>query len=188
MYLPSLVSLLAFVPGFVSAVPTAPEISKRACTDQWPDLVVTISATAVEYGLITLSRSDGPGSNNRVAGITFNNVPAGATGCMLNFRIPPVTSPNQFAVGSNTFDVWGVSSPITSSTTWNTLPQRTTQWATMNMPEWVQPDPFQTVLMSNTCSQTMSFLLQLSDWQQGAGEVHIPQDGVQYGFWLTYNC
>ncbi|KAL1966599.1 hypothetical protein VTN77DRAFT_4010 [Rasamsonia byssochlamydoides] len=122
------------------------------------------------------------------AGITFNDVLANGTGCMLNIAIPQVTQTGEFAGGSNTFDVWRVSSPITNSTTWNTIPSRTTMWATMNMPIDVTTGPFQTVLMSDTCNETMSFYFQLSDWQQQAGFVRILQEDMEYGFWLTYGC
>jgi hypothetical protein len=190
MYILSLVSILA-VPALVFSLPGQHPGSKRACTNQWPDVVETFSQaapTTSETGTLRLARSDGPGSNTLKAGITFHNIPAGATGCMLNLAIPPVSSPNQFAIGSNTFDVRGVSSPIESTTNWNTIPPTTTLWATMNMPEGIQTSPFQTVLVSTRCSSTMSFLLQLSDWQQGAGQVWISQEPTQYGFWLTYNC
>jgi hypothetical protein len=189
MYFTPLIPLLLAAPSLASPLPTTGG-SKRSCTIQFPDVAVTfsqLSPVSSDPGIL-MARTGGPGTNDIKAGITFNGIPAGATGCMLSFALPPVTSPNEFAVGANNFDVFGVSAPITTSTDWNNQPSTTTKWASMDVPEWVQTQPFQTVLMSDTCSPTMSFLLQLSDWQQQAGQVAIPVDGVTSGFWMTYNC
>jgi hypothetical protein len=110
MYFISLFPLLLAVPPLVSSLPTTSE-SKRSCTIQFPDVVVTFSSLSPfssDPG-IQMARTAGPGTNYMKAGITFNGIPASATGCMLNFALPPVTSPNEFAAGSNNFDIFGVS-------------------------------------------------------------------------------
>jgi hypothetical protein len=80
-------------------------------------------------------------------------------------------TPNQYATGINNFDLFGVDKSVTYATNWNNQSQKTTHWASMNVPEWVMTQPFKTILMAITCSPTMRLEVELSDWQQNAGEV-----------------
>ena len=191
MHFNSLLALCASTASLAAALPTAPDapLSKRACTVLYPDVTVTFSAASPTTNLfgVALARSGGPGTNTKKAAVAFNYVPPGATGCALHYALPAVAAPDQFAQGASTVDVFGVDRPPSRTTTWNTQPRTTTQWASLNVPEYVT-GPYETVLLATTCDEARGFLFQLSDWQQQAGNVTIPQDPTTSGFWLTYNC
>ena len=191
MYFTSLLALSATAASLVAALPTSPSspLSKRACTVLYPDVTVTFtlaSPTTNAFG-VALARSGGPGTNTQKAAIAFNYIPPGATGCALHYALPAVTAPDQFATGASTVDVFGVDRPPSRTTNWNTQPQTTTKWASLNVPTYVT-GPYETVLLATTCDQAKGFLFQLADWQQQAGAVTIPQNPTTSGFWLTYNC
>ena len=191
MYLSLLFPLLAT--SLAAALPAPdPTVEKRACATQTPDIVLTFSASvpSINYPGIKMARSGGPGTNNQKAGITFSNIPNGATGCALHYALPAVTRPDQYVVpatGANNFDVYGVATPVSRTTTWANQPATTTKWASQNVPNYAS-GPFVTILLATTCDQAGSFLLQLSDWQQNAGSITIPQNPPTSGFYLTYNC
>jgi hypothetical protein len=184
--------------GLSYALPTASEdLVPRACTTRTPDVLLYWDKNnpniGTPGGTVRMERTGGPGTNTIKTGFTFNNIPQGATGCMLQFELPPVTSPNQYATGSNNFDLFSVDRPITYNINWNNQPTKTTKWASMNVPEWITTQPFKTILMSNTCASTMSFEIELSDWQQSAGKISFLNTGfkpvpIRSGFSLIYNC
>jgi len=182
--------------ALVGATPTPAQLAPRACTTVTPDVFITFTKQNPLYsspgGLVLLNRTGGAGSNVAKAGFTFNNVPAGATGCQLQFRLPAITQPNQFATGANTVNVFGVQSPITYQTTWNNPPVLTTQWGSINIPEWTT-GATETIVASNTCSSSVSYEIELADWQQNAGLVEFYNSGFDrsppnQGFFLVYNC
>ena len=188
MYHNLLLALLALPAALAAALPS-PMLEKRACTTANPSVYVTYSkpyANSNEPNTIAMQRGGGPGSNFRKAGITFN-IPAGSTGCALHFALPAITVPNQVAVGANTVDVFGASPAVTSATTWDTQPATTTKWASFNAPDYVT-GASSTILLSDTCKTTMSYVLQLADWQQNQGQVFILQSPPSSGFYMTYNC
>jgi hypothetical protein len=59
--------------------------------------------------------------------------------------------------------------------------------ASLEFPNYKSQGPFKTVLMSNACQESVSFLLELSDWQQQAGNVDFYQQAGE-GFEMVYNC
>ena len=191
MHFNSLLTALATAASLAGAFPAAEPISKRACTLRYPNFPISFTSTSPDTNTLdttlTLARTGGPGSNTGKAGLTFSGIPAGATGCALHYALPPVTTPDQFATGANNVDVFGADGPILRTTTWNNQPHTTTKYASIQVPEYVT-DRYETILLATTCNATLSFLFQLSDWQQNAGTVHIPQNPTASGFWLTYDC
>lgn len=190
-----------------SALPTAAadaepqplSLVPRACSTLGPSTINILEKGDPDHphtGLIfNLAHGGGPGSNDFISVVTFNHIPAGATGCMLQVEYPPLQYPNQIATGPATqADVWSVAPDPNSMSTWNNPPARNQFVATTIFPTAASAQGSKTILMSNTCSPTMSFLFEQSDWQQGGGSIRFynsaggNQGLPPLGFSMIFNC
>jgi len=191
-------SLLSLSYALPAAAPDATaDLVPRACSTLGPSLNVLHKATPDTSSLgptFELARTGGPNSNTIKTVVTFNYIPAGATGCMLQLQFPPLTSDNQIASGTGTqADVWSTK-PADPGATWNHPPVKDQFVATTIFPTQKNAQGFKTILASNSCSPTMSFLFELSDWQQGAGHVKFDnslggKQGLQpIGLSMIFNC
>ncbi|PWY69054.1 hypothetical protein BO70DRAFT_382601 [Aspergillus heteromorphus CBS 117.55] len=185
----------AALASLVVATPTpAAPLVARACTTIAPTIIDVLDSstpnTARPGEDLSLARS--ASANTRVSAFTFNNIPAGATGCMLEIDIPVLTENNEIAEGSSQADIW-TTSPWDSSSlpTWNNQPTLQAMVSTFIFPTGQTSSPFHTVLASNSCSSTMSFLARLSTWQTTEGHVDFQNSigGSQpIGWSLVFNC
>lgn len=94
---------------------------------------------------------------------------------MLEITIPTFDHANQIASGTATqADVW-TTDPWDDlhPPSWDNLPVRRAMVATTIFPTGVTGSVFQTVLASNVCENPMSFLFELSTWQNGVGDVGV---------------
>lgn len=178
------------------------EKTKRYCTVQRPDIINVLSASdpdnAHYTGFVNLTRTAGnPGQNTQSTALSFVYIPQGSTGCMLQFTLPALKTENQIASGTATqADIWTTEPWDRESTnpTWNNPPQKREMVATAIFPTWKTDQVFETVLASNVCSRPMSFLVELSTWQTGEGEVSFfnsrgEKPGMEViGFSMRYNC
>ncbi|MCJ1361018.1 hypothetical protein MMC16_000114 [Acarospora aff. strigata] len=194
----SLISLSHALPAAAPAPDATAELVPRACSTLGPSNINVLRKAfpdAPSTGqTFELARTGGPNSNTIKSGVTFEHIPAGATGCMLQIEFPPLTSDNQIASGTGTqADVWSTS-PAGPGVTWNNPPVKNQFVATTIFPTGKTTQGFKTILASNSCSPTMSFLFELSDWQQGAGSVKFynslgGKQGLQpIGFSMIFNC
>ncbi|KAL9110580.1 MAG: hypothetical protein Q9227_004938 [Pyrenula ochraceoflavens] len=190
----------------VSASPTPTDLSPRACTTKVVDTIDYFDKANPTIPFpgytIRLARTGGPGSNTIRTGLTFLNIPRSATGCTLHLslRAPPSNQPDRYVKsttpgqpGPNNFDVFGAASPVTYATTWNTQPRKTTLWGSVNVPYWPGASAVDQNILSTTCEETMSYVLELSDWQQNGGEVSFLHNGAKpvpldATFSMVYNC
>jgi hypothetical protein len=162
----SLLSLSFAAPApAADASPSATEdLVPRACTTIQPSFISCLDSAhpnQANSGLhYRLSRSGGPGTNNKITVMRFDNIPAGSTGCMLTYAYP---ANKALGTGSTQADLFGTKDPVSSVNNWNNKPVKTTQWASLQFPNYKSAQPFKTTVMSNTCSSSMSFLLELSD-------------------------
>ncbi|EGE82677.2 hypothetical protein BDDG_05621 [Blastomyces dermatitidis ATCC 18188] len=136
----------------------------------------------------TVARRDGV--NTRITAFTFEGIPAGATGCMLAFDSPKPTSEGQYGYGpSVTVDIWSTQPwTIPHSPTYSKQPPRDQLVATLNVPISEEQEAFHTILASNTCSHTMSFLAEYSPWQKGDGMAFWLNQPGTVGFSMVFNC
>ncbi|PYH92413.1 hypothetical protein BO71DRAFT_400572 [Aspergillus ellipticus CBS 707.79] len=191
----SISAVLAVLASTALAAPTpAGDLIPRACTTIAPTIIdildVSTPNTPSPGQHFSLART--PNTNTRVSAITFNNIPAGATGCMLEIDIPALAQDNQIASGDSQADIW-TTSPWDSSSlpTWNNQPALREMVSTFTFPTQKNTNPFHTVLASNTCSSTMSFLARLSTWQTHEGHVDFQNligGANPIGWSLVYNC
>ncbi|KAE8372209.1 hypothetical protein BDV26DRAFT_286145 [Aspergillus bertholletiae] len=191
-------SSIAFIAALFSAanaVPTPAELLPRACTTVAPSYINILDAanpnTPYPGQQFTLERGGSPLSDNKISVVTFANLPAGATGCQLAIELPPL-SKDQIAPGDIQADVRN-SSPVVDSSvpTYNNPPQKGNIVSTYIFPEGPTTQSAKTILVSNTCSTTMSWLVQLSEWQTTGGSVNFANtagNGGNIGFSLIYNC
>ncbi|KAB8278129.1 hypothetical protein BDV30DRAFT_204157 [Aspergillus minisclerotigenes] len=177
------------------AVPTPTELLPRACTTLAPAVINTLDAanpnTPYSGQQFTLERSGSPLIDNKISVLTFSKIPAGATGCRLEIELPPL-SDGQIAPSNTQADVWSADPGDGSSLpTYNHPPHKREMVATYIFPKGPTTKATHTVLASNTCSTTMSWLVQLSEWQSSAGSVNFQNsvgNGADIGFMLVYNC
>ncbi|ERF69967.1 hypothetical protein EPUS_08778 [Endocarpon pusillum Z07020] len=106
MYLstPLLTSLALGLLTAASALPTADaapnpvELAPRACTTIPPSNINILQRgdpNNPHNGLIfNIVRTGSPPRNEYISVVTFSNIPAGATGCMLSVQFPPLQYPN----------------------------------------------------------------------------------------------
>jgi len=201
-------SLLALV----SAVPTPAELSPRACSTMGPATISRLNKTTPNDNLngltFALHRNGGANSNTIKSVVSFTYIPPGATGCMLQIEIPQLPTPNNpgpIASGTGTqSDVWLITNPPTTNPydnsfiyhySWNSPPIKSQFVSTTIFPVGSPTDaPYKTFMWSGTCKQTLSFQFELSDWQQGSGDVNFydttggKQGLVPIGFRLVFNC
>lgn len=202
-------ALILSIFALASAVPTpVGELAPRACTTANVFNIAKLNKatpdTTENSSYFRLRREGGPNSNTIKSVISFTYIPPGATGCMLQIdipRLPNYYNQNPIANGSSQADVWTVKNPPRENPyeygyifeyTWNNPPVKDQFVATTIFPTESPSEPFKTYLWSGTCQQTMSFLFELSDWQQGPGHVGFYNTwGSKYtpiGFQLVYNC
>jgi hypothetical protein len=196
----SLLSLTSALPTASADADASPaELVPRACATLGPSIIDILEKGDPDHPhngqVFNLARGGTPASNNFISVVTFNYIPAGATGCMLRVHYPPFQHPNQIAIGDATqADVWSVAPDPAGVSTWNHPPARDQFVATTIFPEAASTEPFETILMSNTCKPTMSFLFEQSNWQQGGGSVQFyntlgGKQGLQpLGFSMIFNC
>ncbi|KAE8386994.1 hypothetical protein BDV23DRAFT_175029 [Aspergillus alliaceus] len=189
------VALLALIFSAAIAVPTPTELVPRACTTLAPSIIDVLDAanpnTPSPGQQFTLERSGSPLKNNKIAALTFNNIPAGATGCRLELGFPPL-SEGQIAPRDIQADIWSTDPWDSSSLpTYNHQPNKREMVATTIFPKGPTTQASHTVLASNTCSSTMSWLALLSEWQNFPGSVNFQNsigNGPEFGFSLVFNC
>lgn len=181
------------------ASPNPVALAPRACTTIPPSNINILQRgdpNNPHNGLIfNIARSGTPPRNEYIAVVTFSNIPAGATGCMLSAQFPPLRYPNQITTGPAVqADVWSVAPDRQGTSTWNNPPARREFVSTIRFPTEAGGPGLSTVLASNTCSETMSFLFEHSDWQQGGGSVYFFNTaGGNFGdrpigFSMVFNC
>jgi hypothetical protein len=186
-----LTSSLVLITAALSAAVAVP-LEQRACTTIQPtsiDVLNQAHPNTPSLGTqFTLGRTSSR-TDNIISTLTFENIPHGATGCMINILIPVLTEPNEIASGTATqADVWTVQPWTTSSPpTFNKPPVRNQFVSTTIFQTGVTSSPYATVLESNSCSPVMSLLFELSTWQQGSGFVNFANSPA-IGFSLTFNC
>jgi hypothetical protein len=197
---------------WVSAVPTPVELSPRACSTVGPSNISRLTkSTPNDYlnGLLfALHRNGGANSNTIKSVVSFSYIPAGATGCMLEIDIPKLptqNTPGPIASGTGTqSDVWLLTNPPRDNPydngfiyqySWNNPPVKSQFVSTTIFPVGTPTDgPYKTYMWSGTCKQTLSFQFELSDWQQGSGDVNFytsmgGKSGLTpIGFKMVYNC
>jgi len=186
-----LLSAAALV-GLVSALDT------RSCTTVQP---TTINRPSADYPNghsifgdqdFVVTREGSPAANTEVSIVTFDNIPAGATGCTLQVQWPNLGVDGFFAHGypgqsEITVDVYSLTTPDTSGTlTFDDLPVPDTKVSQVNFPTTASP-AFTTNLVSSTCSSSLSFLFEIDDFQGAPDSVEFTnRPGL--GFSLIYNC
>jgi len=192
----SLISLSYALPA--PAPDATADLVPRSCITLAPSKISILRkaypdtpSTGSTFGL---ARTGGANSNTIESVVTFDYIPAGSTGCMLQPQYPPLASDNQIASGTGTqADVWSTK-PSGLGATWNNPPVKDQFIATTIFPTQKSTQVFKTILASNSCSPTMSFLFQLSDWQQGAGYVDFyntlgGKQGLHpIGFSMIFDC
>jgi hypothetical protein len=203
-YLASILTLTTLASALPTATldaspePAAAALLPRACTTIPPSSINILQKGDPSHphnGLIfNLARGGNPPSNEYISVVTFTNIPPGATGCMLRVQFPPLQYPNQITIGpANQADVWSVAPDPNGLSTWNNPPARDQWVATTRFPEAKSETPTEGVLASNTCSPTMSFLFEQSDWQ-GGGSVRFYNSAggnsglPPLGFSMVFNC
>jgi hypothetical protein len=206
--------LLLFVSflTLASATPTPVELVPRACSTVGTANISKLNKTQPNDYLngqqFVLQRTGGPNSNTIKSVVSFSYIPPGATGCMLQINIPQLPIRNEpVPIASGTgvqSDVWLITNPPRDSPydnsyiyeySWNKPPVKSQFVSTTPFPTGSPTDgPYKTFLWSGTCKQTLSFQFELSDWQQGSGDVHFyntlgGKSGlVPIGFSMVYNC
>jgi hypothetical protein len=143
----------------------------------------------------TVSRAGYPPYNTQISALTFNYIPASATGCMLEIDIPALAQANQIAEGATQVDIWTTDPwDYYSLPTYNKPPKKREMVGTYIFPTQPTSAETKTIIASNTCSDTMSFLVELSGWQTQSGSVSFyntlggKQGIVPIGFRMVFNC
>lgn len=206
------VLLVASILSLTSATPTPAELAPRACAVLPPANISRLNKTMPNDYIngqdFALRRTGGPDSNTVKSVVSFAFIPPDATGCMLQINIPKLptqNNPGPIASGTGTqADVWLVNNPPRDNPydinfiyeySWNKPPSKSQFVSTTNFPTGSPTEgPYKTYLWSGTCKQQLSFQLELSDWQQGSGEVNFYNTLggkvtlTPIGFSLVYNC
>jgi hypothetical protein len=211
MAISSFYRLVLLLSSFASvwAVPTpVGELAPRACTTANVNNISKLSKATpndpFNSSLFKLHRNGGANSNTIKSVVTFTDIPQGATGCMLQIDLPQLPTqsiPTPIASGSSQSDVWLIKNPAQANPadygyiyqyTWNKPPIKDQFVSTTIFPTSSPSDAYKTYMWSGTCKQVMSFQFELSDWQQGSGDVNFYNFfGGKYtpiGFQLVYNC
>jgi len=195
-------SIASALPSPVANPEASPaELVPRACSTLGPSPIDVLEKSDPnnphDGPVFQLDRTGSSGSytNDNITVLTFNYIPAGATGCMLQVEFPPLTQPNQIASGTATqANVWTVAPDPNGVSTYNNPPVRNQFVSTLIFPTTTSTEIYKTILYSNTCSPTMSFLFELSTWQQGTGHVQFfnslgGKQGLQpIGFSMIFDC
>ena len=201
--LQNLALALAALSTLAASAPTpegSPTLEKRACESQGPSIIDVLRASTPDNAStgqqFTLDREGNPPYDTIVSAITFEYIPPGATGCMLQVEFPPLTSDNEIASGTATqADVWSTQPwNNTNPPTYNHKPVKDQFVSTVIFPTQKSTTIYKTILVSNSCSPQMSFYFEQSNWQQGTGSVNFfnslgGKQGLQpIGFSMIYNC
>ncbi|EAW11092.1 uncharacterized protein ACLA_067290 [Aspergillus clavatus NRRL 1] len=194
------IALFGLLLAGASAVPTPTEdLVPRACSTLGPSTIDVLRVSTPDNaspGLqFTLSRAGSPVYNTQVAALTFEYIPTGATGCMLEIDIPPLAQVNQIAQGATQVDIW-TTDPWNWNNlpTWNHPPTKRSMVGTYIFPTQQTTTTSKTIVMSNTCDNIMSFQVELSGWQNQEGSVNFfntlggKVGLVPIGFRMIYNC
>jgi hypothetical protein len=208
----SCVLLLVSILNLVYAVPTPAELAPRSCSTLGPANISKLNKAApndyINGALFTLHRNGGSNSNTIKSVVSFSYIPPGATGCMLQIDIPKLptqNNPGPIASGTGTqSDVWLITNPPQDNPyntqylyeySWNKPPIKSQFVSTTIFPVGSPTDsPYKTFMWSGTCKQQLSFQFELSDWQQGSGDVNFydtmggKQGLTPIGFTMVYNC
>ncbi|KAE8353850.1 hypothetical protein BDV28DRAFT_164669 [Aspergillus coremiiformis] len=188
-------ALLAVLFSAATAVPTPSELLPRACTTIAPSIIHTLDAanpnTPSPGQEVALERIGAPLKNNKLSALTFTNIPAGSTGCRLEIEFPPLTD-GQIAPGDTQADIWSTDPWDSNSLpTYSHQPHKKEMVATYIFSKGPTANSTHTVLASNSCSSTMSWMALLSEWQSSPGNVHFRNsvgNGQNLGFMLVFNC
>ncbi|MCJ1245654.1 hypothetical protein MMC30_002858 [Trapelia coarctata] len=201
--LQTLAVTLTALSTLTSSAPTpegSPTLEKRTCATQGPSIIDVLRASTGDNAspgqLFTLDREGSPPYDTINSAITFEYIPPGATGCMLQLEFPPLTTDNQIASGTATqADVWSTKPwNNTNLPTYNHPPVKDQFVSTTIFPTQKSTTGTKTILVSNSCSPQMSFFFELSNWQRGTGTVNFfnslgGKQGLQpIGFSMIYNC
>jgi hypothetical protein len=194
------VVLFSLLLAAATASPTPTEdLVPRACGTLGPSVIDVLRVSTPDNASpgqqFTVSRAGYPPYNTQISAITFNYIPQGATGCMLEIDIPVLTQPNQIAEGATQVDIW-TTDPWDwhSLPTYNRPPKRREMVGTYIFPTQPTTEESKRIIASNTCSDTMSFLVELSNWQTQSGSVNFyntlggKQGIVPIGFRMIFNC
>ncbi|RHZ69174.1 hypothetical protein CDV55_107302 [Aspergillus turcosus] len=194
------VVLFSLLLAAATATPTpTDDLVPRACGTLGPSVIDVLRVSTPDNASpgqqFTVSRAGYPPYNTQIAALTFNYIPAGATGCMLEIDIPALAQANQIAEGATQVDVW-----TTDPWDWNSLPtynkppKKREMVGTYIFPTQPTTEETKTIIASNTCSDPMSFLVELSGWQTQSGSVNFyntlggKQGIVPIGFRMIFNC
>ena len=202
------VALLFSVLVTTWALPSPVELVPRACTTVNVNAISKLNKATPNVSqndsLFKLHRNGGSNSNTIKSVVSFTGIPQGATGCLLQIDLPKLPTqsiPTPIASGSSQSDVWLIKNPPVSDPndigfiykyTWNKPPVKDQFVSTTQFPTDSPSDPYKTYLWSGTCKSVLSFQFELSDWQQGAGDVNFYNFfGGKYtpiGFQLVHSC
>ncbi|PYI03167.1 hypothetical protein BO78DRAFT_323441 [Aspergillus sclerotiicarbonarius CBS 121057] len=186
------IATLALLASMALASPTPVDLVARACTTISPSTIDVLDSanpntpsTGQHFSLARTATA-----NTKVSALTFTGIPNDATGCMLTIDIPALTQP--IAQGANQADIWSTDPwDSNSPPTWNNQPNKREMVGTYQFPNTPTSTPAHTIIASNTCSTTMSWLALLSTWQTTSGTVDF-QNSIAgtnpTGFSLVYNC
>ncbi|RAL03284.1 uncharacterized protein BO80DRAFT_423217 [Aspergillus ibericus CBS 121593] len=186
------IASLALLASLALASPTPVDLAARACTTISPTIIDVLDSanpnTPSPGQHFSLARS--ATANTKVSALTFTGIPNDATGCMLAVDIPALTQP--IAQGSSQADIWSTDPWDSNSLpTWANQPNRREMVGTYQFPNAPTTTPAHTIVASNACSTTMSWLALLSTWQSTAGSVDFDNSVTgsnPIGFSLVYNC
>lgn len=201
-FLSALAAAITLLVPLTYAAPTPTEdLAPRACGTQGPNIIDLLKKSSPDTAFpgqrFTLQRTGGPPYTDTIsAAITFNLIPAGATGCMLQIEIPPFATDNAIANGTATQADVSTTQPwsFNNEPTWNHPAAKIALVSTTIFPTQRSTTGYKTILTSNSCSPIMSYVFELSGWQQGAGNVDFvdtqggKQGLVPIGFTMIYNC
>ncbi|EEH40727.1 hypothetical protein PAAG_02703 [Paracoccidioides lutzii Pb01] len=137
------------------------------------------------------SRQSKSPHNDLLATFSFE-LPPGATGCMLQIQWPAL----DFAISSGPSETaevwkvqpWGAHVPGSIKPSFANQPELDQMVGTVNFFPGPQTSPYKTIVASDSCKPTMSFLVKFADWQQGGGFVKFHNKLDQIGWSMIYNC
>jgi hypothetical protein len=203
-WLSGLAAAFLFGLSQISAAAPTPDrtvdIVPRYCSTQAANIIDVLYASQPNSAnpgqSFSIARGGSPASNTIISAITFNLIPAGATGCQLAIEFPILTQPNQIATGpAVTAEVWTTRPwDFSNLPTWSHPPILDQMVGTINIPTYPTTSVFRTIVASNSCSPVMSFLVKYADWQTGPGTAHWfntlggKQGIIPIGFSMVYNC
>ncbi|EAU32754.1 predicted protein [Aspergillus terreus NIH2624] len=194
------VLLFSLLLASATASPTPTyDLAPRACGTLGPSVIDVLRVSTPDNASpgqqFTVSRAGYPPYNTQISALTFNYIPASATGCMLEIDIPALAQANQIAEGATQVDIWTTDPwDYYSLPTYNKPPKKREMVGTYIFPTQPTSAETKTIIASNTCSDTMSFLVELSGWQTQSGSVSFyntlggKQGIVPIGFRMVFNC